>query len=68
MPRMHMVMTRTGYGPELIEDPPPPSPLVVYYYAPKPAWMDHIPGPFLRFKNRMDFDNHLRRTNVPTAH
>lgn len=59
MPRMHFVMTRTGYGPAIIPDPPAPSPVRVRYYAPKPAWMTHVPGPSLRFAHRIDFDRFM---------
>lgn len=56
-PRMQMVMTRTGYGPALVPERQRP-PLIVTYYAPKPAWMTHIPGSLLRFAARDSFNRH----------
>lgn len=61
MPRMHYVYTRSGLAPAIIPDPPPPNPVRVLYYTPKPAWMDHVPGPRLRFGNRLAFEAYLRR-------
>lgn len=58
---MHMVMTRTGYGPEIIPDPPRRVTLPIAWYAPKPAWMDYIEGPSLRFRHRIDFDRFMDR-------
>jgi hypothetical protein len=59
--RMHMEMTRTGYGPALIPDPPVRVHLPIKWYAPKPVWMDHIPGPFLCFGTRFAFNHYLER-------
>lgn len=60
--RMYMGRTRTGFGPVYIDDTPKRVELSIAWYAPKPAWMKHIPGPSLRFKHRMDFDSYMERT------
>lgn len=66
MARMYMERTRTGFGPRIIEDRVPTEAerlsAVTTYYAPKPAWMDYIPGPSLRFGDRIAFDSYIRRT------
>lgn len=59
---MHYAPTRSGIA--LVEAPEfkpfgdAPA-LQIAYYAPKPAWMTHIPGPFLRFGNRFAFNRYL---------
>lgn len=59
--RMHYVRTRSGIGPALIPEREPQVCLPIRWYAPKPAWMDHIPGPFLRFGSRFALDTYLAR-------
>lgn len=60
-PRMQMVRTRSGIGPALVPERKITAreKLGVRYYAPKPAWMDYIPGPSLRFAHRIDFDRFM---------
>lgn len=61
----HLALTRSGRGPTDVPDFKPHGDLPalrITYYAPKPPWMTHIPGPRLRFANRHALDAHLRRT------
>lgn len=60
-----MTLTRSGrtLGPTDVNVHQRPAPLLpIAYYAPKPAWMTHIPGPWLRFATRHALDAHLTRT------
>lgn len=59
-PRMEYRHTRSGHGPQWVEDTPG-FVLPVAFYAPKPEWMTHIPGGWLRFGDRSAFEAFLGR-------
>jgi hypothetical protein len=61
MSRYEYRYTRSGLAYLPVPEPVRPYVLPVRYYEPKPAWMDHIPGPWLRFGSRFARDAYLRR-------
>lgn len=62
---MYYGWTRTGKTPMVVPERPAPNPVQVRYYHPKPSWMTHIPGPWLRFADRFGYASFLEREANP---